>query len=190
MKTGISDRRLYKLAQELDKPTELYHVTYSGNLPSIAESGLQAAHGEGIGGVAYQSHKEKGIFLTEAEGIDFWFDLSERWSQDRADNPYESELTPVVLQVEIPNPELLIYDEIGSDDANQDAWIYQGSIPPESIYYWDPGIDTEDGPGWYSLDDYADYPIDTSHAYDVQEDPDEGDELYYFKSDSPFKPSF
>lgn len=36
----------------------------------------------------------------------------------------------------------------------------------------------------------TDYPIDTSHAYDVQEDPDEGDELYYFKSDSPFKPSF
>ena len=104
---------------------------------------------------------------------------------------YESGLTPIVLQVDVPDPSKLIPDEIGSQDTSTEAWIYLDDIPPENIYFWEP--ENED---WFEVVEYNEDPLDFSIAYDVEEGDDRDEEtgepkdLYYHKMDSPFFPKF
>jgi hypothetical protein len=139
----------------------LYHVTYYRNLPSIEDEGLEPGHGRGIGGEAYDPHREGGVFLTEASGIRYWYSRAEEFAVDRSDDPLEDELVPVVLRVKATDCE---EDELGTADAHHPAWKCLEAIPPEEIEVWtghrwsedldlDPSIALdEDG---YFLDTYS-----------------------------------
>lgn len=185
----LSDKAIKRIAQAT-KPTELYHVTFSGNLPSIAQGGLQPAASSGIGAESYDSHKQKGVFLTDQKGLQFWLSKSRDFADHYSDNPYESGHTPVTLLVQIPNPNLLTPDELGSQDTLSDAWIYPEPIPPENLFVWD----GNDDPGWYEIDSFIDEPIDTSPAYDIEdyydEDSQEETQLHWYKDDNPLIPKF
>jgi hypothetical protein len=123
----------------------------------------------------------------------FWHSKSEDWSTEYAENPHEEGFTPVVLLVEVPDPSKLIPDEIGTQDAFAEAWIYTDSIPAENIYIWDSG---EEESGWFEISSIIDEPLDTSLAYDVEIEIDENTgesiESYYLKDrrNSPLYPKF
>jgi len=168
----------------------LFHVTVAAALPSIAEGGLRAGAGQGLG-QQYRGHTDRGVFFVEAGGVGFWVGKTEEWANHRSDDVFGDDLVPVVLRTladfEVDR------DEHGTRDAGAGCWIGP-SVMPEDLELWDGGA-------WVPVDEYDS--LDLRLAFDFeQEEPDEdedgdGDEdrdeqeprmLAWFKSPSAFEP--
>ena len=170
----------------------LYHVTYYGRLPDIAEEGLAAGRARSIGAAAYDAHARGRLFLTEPEGVKFWHGRAEAFAEHESDQPHEDGLVPVVLRVheDCFEPEELEVDDLGTRDALAPAWAIRGEPFPADC------LDVYAGPerGWVPVEDYG--VVDPLSAFDVQPNPDfdsdeygdEPEDLYYFKWKSPLEP--
>lgn len=159
-----------------------YHITYYKNLPSIINKGLTPQGGVGSLGVGgYAGHSKGNLFLTEESGISFWYNKMEDMAEHNSDNPFEDELVPIVLR--FPWPKNLTWDEPGSTDSLNDAFMTSSHIDADYIELYD-------GSGWLPIEDY--HFVDISEAFDIEEEFDENIEesieLYYFKTQNPLKP--
>jgi len=135
---------------------KLYHVTYHGRLPSIADHGLRPGERRSIGAAFYDRHRKGAIFLTEASGLSFWHERAEEWAHAQADNLIDEGYVPVVLRVPDPDCE---YDEPGSRDAKHDAYRCLKAIDPKEIELWN-------GRAWVPVEDYD--TLDPSDAADEE----------------------
>lgn len=173
-------------------PDWLYHVTYSGRLPSITKNGLRPGCGRSIGSSAYDTHCENRLFLTEAGGIIFWYGKAEDFANHNSDNAFMDDLTPVVIAVDMDVPDAkLELDAVGTRDAGHvPAYMTGDRIPPSRLYIWHDD-------SWWELKDFSG---DFEDAYNVEtpdEDEDDDDDeygdaepLYYLKEnrDNPYFP--
>lgn len=146
--------------EELDDDDILYHVTYANSLDAIANLGLVPGAGSAMGGGGNVGHSLGKVFLSDYDGVSFWFGRSQEWANHYSDDPHGDGMVPVVLRVTVPDWDEVEEDEAGSRDSRKDAWAYKGSINPEFLEVWD-------GEDWVDLDeDFED--IDVSVAYDEQ----------------------
>lgn len=182
----MSDKMVRRIVARFVSATNdedpLYHVTHYNRLSDIASDGLQPGRSRSIGGAAYDEHAKGRIFLTEADGVRFWYGKSEDFAEHNSDNPYEEGLVPVVLRVDIAGivDDELDVDEDGTADSSVDAWMASEGIDPEYIQVYT-------GKKWVPVDRWEE--IDPKDAFDVDENSDDSeDPLYYFKSDSPLLP--
>lgn len=159
----------------------LYHVTYDGRLPGIAQEGLRAGRGRSIGGASYDAHVSGAVFLTEADGVPFWFHKAEEWANHASDDPLGDELTPVVLRVDYESIiDACEEDEHGTRDAMYDAWRCTTVVEPGEIEVWD-------GDAWVEVDEG----VDPEGSYD-QWTEDDGERYVTLRRDDenplfPFK---
>lgn len=145
----------------------LYHVTYDGRLPSIAEEGLRPGKERSIGSASYDAHRRGAIFFTEADGVSFWFDRGEQWAFEQSDETLSDELTPVVLRVaEDTFIEQCVEDVHGTNDSGHLALRCKTHIEPEEIELWN-------GTAWVDVDEG----VDPNQAYDPWTD--RNGNLYY-----------
>jgi len=165
----------------------LYHVTYHGRLPSIAEEGLTTGQARSIGGPAYDEHVRGRLFLTEPEGVSFWMHRAENHAEANSDDPFGDGYVPVALRVSpdcFENAELE-RDEHGTRDALVDAWMVSGEpFGPECLEVYT-------GSRWAPVEEYGE--IDPESAFNTESNPDYPDEddkefLRYFKYRSPLEP--
>lgn len=163
----------------------LYHVTTYGRLESIAEDGLRKGLARAIGAPSYDSHAARGIFLTEVDGVFFWMSKAEDHAESGSDKPYEDGLLPVVLRTAVDWLEFedLIDDNIGTNDALANAWIYPGNIEPGSIELWN-------GEEWVTIDEWE--TVDPEEGFGEEEseedDPDMTWRHFVDLMQSPFLP--
>lgn len=149
----------------------VYHVTYYRYLEGIDESGLVPGGGVGIGGVSLDSHRSGAIFFTEIAGLSFWTARAEEWAENRHDSPGEAGYVPVVLRVPAWVLNQCVEDDIGTDDANHQAWRCTVSVDPDQIEVFT-------GLGWVDIEDWGEV------------DPDMGiDEDGYYRLSSPLIPT-
>jgi hypothetical protein len=155
----------------------LYHVTYYARLASIEETGLAPGHEGSIGVDASMGHHKKDrLFLTDAEGIAFWYGRAEDWADHRSDNIMSDELVPVILKVPVPDnfEEVFILDPIGTRESRGEAWMGPGYFDPEDIEILY-GLFRDQF--WYPLDEWRDLDVET--AFD-----DDG--YMFYNSKNPF----
>lgn len=134
-----------------DNDVVVYHVTYVAALDSIAEHGLLP---EAIGlweGGAYGGHSQNRIFLTEEDGVRFWYNIFRVHAEDTDDDVVETGQVPVVLSVMVDD-DSLVEDPAGTRDAKYEAYYTTTAIPPENILLWD-------GSEWVVPDDGVDATI-------------------------------
>lgn len=170
----------------------LFHVTVAAALSSIAEGGLRAGAGQGLG-QQYRGHTDRGVFFVEAEGVGFWVGRTEEWANHRSDDVFGDELVPVVLRT-LADFEV-VRDELGTRDAGAGCWIGP-SVKPEDLELWDGGA-------WVTVDEHDN--LDLRLAFDFEEEERDEDEdgegegdrddfdeeprmLAWFKSPSAFEP--
>lgn len=169
----------------MDLPEYLYHVTYYGKLPSIAERGLVPSGSAGLGSIlqqGYDYHSRGKVFLTELGGVFFWHGRLEAGAENESDNPYEDGLTPVVLRIDIDNSDFSVDpDELGTRDAVRDAFYTTETIGPEDIEVYN-------GSEWVPIEDWD--TIDPEGAYEFEDDPDSDEPLAHFREyyDDPLFP--
>lgn len=158
----------------------LYHVTTYRRLESIAEEGLRRGHARAIG-ASYDAHANRGIFLTEPDGIFFWFHRAENHAEHGSDDVLEDGVVPVVLRVDIEDlpDEELQSDELGTKDAHHDAWISEGPIDPEDIEVFD-------GEDWIPITDWED--LDPELGVEQVDQDDEDLPIYGFPKESGLFP--
>lgn len=182
----IADQELAKLNESDEAGSEpLYHVTFAANLGDIADDGLSTSSGRSNFGSGYASHSNKGLFLTEKSGVNFWYERLENMAVHSSDNILEDELVPVVLKID---PEGFIEDDLeddepGSKDSRHDAFVSREDIPPEYIEIWN-------GSSWISIDNWDSIDIELALDKEEIEDSDGSDlEYHLFKYDNPLNPS-
>ena len=136
----------------------VYHVTYYKNLDSIAEEGLVPGCGSSIGrGAGYCSHSSGRVFLSNQDGVGYWYDRAEIHANDMSDDVLEDGLIPVVIRVNTKGVDSVEHDDVGSSDSCEDAWYTETAIEA-------PFLDVWNGDEWADLDD----PIDSSIALDEE----------------------
>jgi len=136
---------------------QLYHVTFLGNLDSIAQSGLQSGSGSTFGG-GYEGHSQNRLFLTEPDGVSFWMGRYEELAEYHSEDAIEDGLIPVALEVWLSDEQIeqLKPDTAGTRDAYADAYYIEGGhVDWEDMSVWD-------GNGWVDLDD-----VDTDAMHQV-----------------------
>jgi hypothetical protein len=136
-----------------------YHVTFYRSLDAIEQEGLvpQASGAVGRGG-GYAAHSQDRTFLSDCEGVDFWYNRSEDHAFSMADDPIEDGYTPIVLRVEVSEDDLFD-DELGAEDSRHEAWFTTEDIEPEDIEVWD-------GNSWLPIDEWS--TIEVGMAYDEE----------------------
>jgi len=152
----------------------LYHVTYDGRLGDIEAEGLQPGKPRAIGTQIYDTHRKGAIFVTEPDGLLFWYGRAELWAREHSEDPYEDGFTPVVLRFDraayMKDCEL---DEPGTRDAGwSDAYRCETDVHPDDLELWD-------GSDWVSLEKG----VDTSQAYDEDS---EGEDTWLVLKDAPY----
>ena len=162
-------------------PRYVYHVTYANRLKSIEENGLSPKAGGVMGRGGYAGHSSGRLFLTDADGVDFWYERAEQAANDLSDNPFEDGFTPVVLRM--PMPKTKFVDEPGSSDSGHDAWYVTKRIPVGWKSRRSGHVEIWDGSSWIKIWDWN--KIDFLLAYDAEQY--EGEELLSFKyqNDNP-----
>lgn len=148
----------------------LFHVTFASALSDIADTGLRAGGGQGMG-QQHGSHTRRGVFLTDADGVSFWVGRAEQWAEHRSDDLLEDELVPVVLRT--PSDRDVERDEHGTRDANADAWI-SADVPADDLEIWD-------GKSWVSVEEYDRLKLRDAFDFEIEgedegEDGDDGNE--------------
>jgi hypothetical protein len=158
-------------------PEPLYHVTYYAFLAGIAEEGLQASGEQGLGqraGSVYEQHSRGKLFLTEADGVSFWFSRLQEHAEAGSDHPYEDGFTVVVLRVIVDDEDVLEPDELGSGDARAPAYyVVDGLVEPDEIMVWAGarGLSREElMTGWIPVEDWR--MIGPEKAWTFEDDPD------------------
>lgn len=152
------------------KDPYVYHVTFYNRLGAIASSGLMpigGMHGSALGKGGYAGHSQGKVFVTERDGISFWYGRAEDAANDSSDDVLVEGYTPVVLRMR--KPKGMKVDEAGSDDAGYDAWYVKKAIDPDGIEAWT-------GQAWVRVDRAEDL-IDQAASYDMD------DGYAYLKSD-------
>lgn len=121
-----------------DETIFLFHVTYYGRLETIEEDGLVPGRARAIGGKAYDAHARSRVFLTEGPGIPFWFRRAIDHANHASDAVLDDVLVPVVLRVDIRKLDAsrIQPDDVGTDDAKEDAFFYPEAIPLDAIEVW------------------------------------------------------
>jgi len=157
---------------DVDALTELYHVTFDGSLDSIGQGGLDPS----VVGVwddsSYGAHSRGRVFLTDEDGIQFWYNRFEEQSNARSDDPREDGAVPVVLRVRVPE-DLLHEDPLGSRDSLAGAYYVLEPIGPSDIELWD-------GDGWVEPSDG----VDPELALEWEDDSDVESGGYWMFNDS------
>jgi hypothetical protein len=143
----------------------LYHVTFYRNLSTIAKHGLRPDSGRGIGSAVYDANRQGAIFLTEADGINFWAERAEQWAENNSDDLYEDGLVPVLLRVASDFTDCEP-DEIGSKDARSEAYRCK-AVDADALEVW---AGTEEEGQWVLMEDW--HEVDLDKAFD---DPDDED---------------
>lgn len=136
----------------------LYHTTYARNLPSIAKHGLRPAAKAALMRAA--PGNIRGVYLSSAEGVPFWFGKLVDWARHDSDNPVEDGMVPVVLRVTTTCG--TVEDAIGSRDAMSDAVVCSRPIVPGAIRVWDGAswvplsqeVDQHKGARWVEDEDF------------------------------------
>jgi hypothetical protein len=114
----------------------LFHVTMSGRVESIASDGLQVGSTRSIGSPALDHHCGGRIFLSDAEGLDFWHNRAELFAVDGADDFLDEGFVPFVLRVNACGLRLES-DTEGTKDSGHAAWFTEDEIQAERIEAWD-----------------------------------------------------
>jgi hypothetical protein len=126
-----------------DAEDYLYHVTFAGNLEGIQSDGLLPGSGGKFGG-GYAAHSAGWLFITEPEGVYFWFHriAATVTPLERAGE------TPVVLRFEPTDDEEQgkQEDKLGTRDAMAGAYILDEGIEPDRLEVWT-------GDDWEYLDE-------------------------------------
>ena len=145
--------------------SSLFHVTYVGRLAGVVEDGLAPGRGPSIGGESYDWNRRDSIFLSESDGVDYWYDLASRWAFDSSDDPAADGLVPVVLRIsggplttEPGFDEFCEDDEVGWEDSNRPTYKCKTAIDPKYLQVWT-------GSSWVPVRRYGD--IDLSSADDM-----------------------
>lgn len=115
-----------------DEELTFFHVTTYDRLPDIAEDGLVPGRGRGIGSAAYDAHRKGHVFLADADDLDRWHSLAERWAEYATDKPCEEDIIPVVLRVAIDEDALEV-DDVARREGAYGSWKYKGDIEPEYL---------------------------------------------------------
>ena len=124
-----------KTASKVDKP--LYHVTYSSHVPGILKEGIRPDRA-GEGNFPFEEAANK-VFLTSAEGVDFWSSLFQEMINGGG-------LREEVAVLEVSPEGLdLAPDEEGENDAGAPAY-WTWFVPAENIVVHGPAkqASTED----------------------------------------------
>lgn len=129
-------------------PEPYFHTTYVNRLDSIAARGLVVGAARSIGAAGYDAHAARGVFLSDADGVDHWFERAQAFGDDRSDNLLDDGLVPVVLRVWVDDPDELVPDEVANQETihADDNWISLAPIAPDAIDVWD-------GDAWLSVED-------------------------------------
>lgn len=130
----------------------LYHVTYAANLPGIAAHGLIPGERSNYSG-GYDGHSKGRIFLTEEDGVRYWYQRMVDLAEHNSDNPLEDLLVPIVLAVDTEDPSFypdglpIEEDKVGTRDALAQAWFTRTPVDTSAIYLWDgeEWVDPSDG---------------------------------------------
>lgn len=131
----------------------LYHVTPYHALSSIAERGLTPRGRSALSSTIPSAHLEGAVFLTEPDGVFFWYTRVEEAMFHVSDDPQEEGYTPVVLRTPtIECPE----DDLGTKDAGGAiAYRCAVTIHPDELEYFD-------GEDWLPIDEWHDLDVDQS----------------------------
>lgn len=162
----MANRFIYLTSSEY-----LYHVSYYRSIPLIAVRGLRPGNGTGAGRGGNKGYSNGKLFSTSASGVAFWYDRMQLHAEDRSDNIYKDELVPVVIRW-MPESKYDV-DEIGSEDANAEAFHTNEVISPDKLEIWN-------GNSWVSIGNYKS--INILDALDIEND--NGITLYYFKQNN------
>lgn len=151
MRMIIHQGFIYRKAAVADLPQYLYHVTFIRNLEDIEDRGLRPEYGGSLFGGGYAGHSKGHVFLTEEDGLLFWFRKIGDMAEYRFEEPIEAGAVPVAIR--IPSqylPELEI-DKAGSKDAFSDAFQTTVLVDPDHMEVWFDGawhplseVDSED----------------------------------------------
>lgn len=128
----------------------LFHVTYAFSIDGIREHGLLPGRGQTFS--THASRSSGKVFLTEADGVSFWFSRYEEWAQHYSDDPVREGYIPVVLRVYAVDLELHLDDE-GTRDARADAYYTPRGVSIDDLLT----VYTGDGQ-WLLLDE-----VDSEH---------------------------
>lgn len=71
-----------------------YHCTYARNLAAIAKRGLRPSATPVLQRAA--PGNLRGVYLSDADGVPFWFRKLIDWASHDSDNPVEDGMIPVV----------------------------------------------------------------------------------------------
>jgi len=155
----------------------LYHVTYAANLPSIAKHGLVPGERSNYSG-GYEGHSKGRIFLTEEDGVSYWYQRMIDLAEHNSDNPLEDLLVPVVLAIDTedlqfyPDELPIEEDKVGTRDALAQAWFTREPIDTSGIYLWN-------GEEWVDPSEGADLEL----ALDIEERYDEDDDEEWIETE-------
>jgi len=167
---------IYRQASDEDF---LYHVTYVNSLPSIAANGLRPGRGESFS-KGYSGYSAGKLFLTDSEGMSFWFERLGDMANNRADNPVQDGLIPIAVRVPDRAFEELEDDPVGTKDSRANAYTTTESAAPSIVEVWD-------GEGWRPVTS-INYKDLIEEAYQAAEkDYEDDDELVYLNA-SQFEP--
>lgn len=141
------------------KPVETYyHCTYARNLPAIAKRGLRPSATPVLMRAA--PGNLRGVYLSDADGVPFWFSRLINWAEHDSDNPVEDGMVPVVLRVTTACD--TVEDVSGSRDSGSEAVVCSRPIAPGAIRVWNgsswaslsQGVDPDAGTRWVEDEDF------------------------------------
>ena len=157
-------------ADAMSAPEWLYHVTSYASLEPIAAHGLLPAGRSALSSTIPSDHLEGAIFLTEADGLNFWYQRAEEAMVHGSDDPREEGYTPVVLRTPFVQCE---EDYLGSRDAGgAAAYRCEFELAADELEYFD-------GQGWRPIDEWEG--LDTGQAWDEDD---------YFLAETPLLPEW
>jgi hypothetical protein len=145
-------------------PSYAYHVTFSKNLAAISKRGLVPGSRSAMGRGGYAGHSGGKTFLSDKEGVDFWYERAEAAANDMSDDPLEEGFVPVVLRM--PHPKTAQVDKPGSEDSRHEAWYVTQKLS---------GIEVWDGSRWL--------PVSEWRSLDLQQAFQDGD--FKYQNDNP-----
>lgn len=123
-------------------PKYVYHATHFGNLDSIISSGLTPSTGSSGFGGGYAGHSRGRIFVTEGDGVSYWFNKMENNAQHQSDFKEDEdavEWTPIALRIstKLLSKHTFHVDNPGSKDSYSDSFYTSQTIPAKAIEVWD-----------------------------------------------------
>ncbi len=139
-----------KEAKEAEiKDEYLYHATHLGKLDGIAQNGLQPSEGSQFS-VGYDFHSRGRVFVTNYDGLSYWFNKMQRiaeYNSEFKDEDEVKEWTPIALRISMDNTIPYYDDKLGNrDNLGGSAYYTTQTIDPEEIEVWD-------GAEWVPVED-------------------------------------